>query len=181
MPTLTEKDSRIWNIALDCLEEMYQASVPSISFKELLNKCNQKEDYDKNYYQHHYLPKSLQDEIIQSYQDTYNLGDYFKESCDIIKEFLNQKHEIQYSNSEQNRIIPSLKETIGEEAAQKVEELIDECKMYFRIDASRNRNFIWTIFNYAPSTNKTTVEEYYKDKEYDFDDENIKNNYYNNF
>lgn len=186
---MMKKDDWLWEIAKDCLEDMYQAAVPSMSFKELLQKVENKEDYDKSYFQHHYLPEELHKSIIDSYKHVYNLEDYFQEYTDILKEYLldGGKTEITTEDPDSftgksRKIVdtPKLSDVIGEENAEKVKDLIEKCQHFYRIDEHRNRGFEFTIFNYSPNCNKESVEKYWKEqgKEYDFDDEKIIEKYY---
>ena len=184
-----KKDKWLWDIAVECLEEMYQASVPAMSFKELLKKAENKELYEEKYWQQHYLPQKLFNEILEDYKATYNLEDYFHQYTDILKEYLlnggKEETTVDDPNSftGKTRTIvdtPKLPDVIGEEKAEKVKELIDKCQKFYRLDAHRTRNFDFTISNYAPNSNAETVKRYWKEKGLDLDlnDESIMDSYY---
>lgn len=182
-----DRNELITDAVNGCLELMYKYSVPSMSFKDFLNEVKEGKEYDKMYFAHHYLPKKLQDDIIERVRYIYGLGNFFKEYTNVIKEdlingglvdiYVDDENGISHRDSKQNG---PLKDIIGEENANKVEELIDNYISFYRIDNTFTRDFDYSVFNYAPSNFKDKTEEYWKEKglNYSFDDKEICDRYY---
>lgn len=171
---------------VECLNMLYKYSIPSLSFDELQAQVEAKKDYDKDYFMHHYLPQDLYEEIINRFRHLYGIEGKWKSYCDIISEYLfngglkdvykKDENGLSHRDSEKT---PALSEVIGEENANKVKELLNDCKHFYRFDYKVD-SFDFSVGNYAPTTNKTVVEEYWKTQgeNYNFEDKEIINNYY---
>lgn len=180
------RNELINSAVVECLEMLYKYSVPSMSFSELQEKVKRGETYDKEYFVHHYIPEDLYEEIIERFQEVYGMEKKWKNHCEIISEYLfngglkdvYKKDDNGLSHREYEKTKP-LSEIIGEDNANKVKELLDECKNFYRFDRVTD-SFAFSVGNYAPSTFKKSAEEYWnKDSKcYSFDDEEIKKRYY---
>lgn len=180
------REELINDAVVECLNMLYKYSVPSLSFDELQAQVEAKKDYDKEYFTHHYLPKDLYEEIIERFRYLYGIEGKWKSYCDIISEYLfkgglkdayeTDENGLSHRGSEKT---PALSKVIGEENANKVKELLDSCKHFYRFDYKVD-SFNFSVGNYAPTTNKTAVEEYWKKQgeNYNFEDKEIMNNYY---
>ena len=146
---------------IKCLNELYEASQPSITFEDL------KKDPDG--YRHHYLSQDAQNSIIEKYIEAYGLESNFIEHCDLLISDATNGYSIdKYIKPEGNRPgyrsydkMPSLSEQIGEEAFKKVIEFLENRKDFYRFDRKADQ-FKFTVWNYGPSTSKKHVIEYWK-------------------
>lgn len=182
-----DRNELIEDAVSGCLELMYQYSVPSMSFKDFVQNVKDGKEYDKSYFSHHYLPKELQDEIIDRVRYIYGLGHFFKEYTNVLKDdlmggglsdtYVEDKIGLSHRESEKN---PPLRDIVGEDNAKKVSDLIDKYISFYRIDNSFTGGFDYAVFNYAPSNFKEKAEEYWKEKgfNYSFDDDDIISRYY---
>lgn len=171
---------------LDCLNMLYKYSVPSMSFDDLQNQVLDKKEYDTEYFMHHYIPEDLYDEILDRFQTVYGIEPTWQMHCDIISEYLFEGGRKDIYVKDTNGIghrdtepTKPLSELIGEEAANKVKELFEYCKNYYRFDRAVD-SFKYSVGNFAPTINKKSVEDYWKEqgKMYSYNDEEIKKRYY---
>lgn len=174
----------------ECLEVMFKYSYPSISYKECLERIkldNKKESiYDK-----HYLPDRLYKEIVEHFCDVYGFKYYYKDSINRLLDcFENGGYKDVYVKDENETIghreakqTPTLNELIGEDKAKLVIELIGNYKNFYRFDTIDRDKFCFNVMNFSPTSNRTSVIEYWKDKEPNFkipEDEEFFRNYYKN-
>lgn len=150
-----------------CLDELYQASQPSITYSELIELS--KQNPERKLYLEHYLSSEECKFIIDKYINLYCLEDDFKRDCDIIIDDM-QKGCIKdkyvsgtdekpgYRNYEK---VPPLSEEIGEENLQKVVEFIKMRKDFYRFNRVAE-NFKFNMFNYSPTSIKESVIDFYK-------------------
>lgn len=164
---LTDKQFRDERL-VRCLDEMYQASQPPISWKELLEK--QKQHPTEQIFNQHYLSQEESNYIIDKYIDLYNLKDPFKDYCDLLIRDLDGCNKSIYVEGDGNKPgyrsyekVPSLAESIGKENLQKVKNFIEMRKYFYRFNGAAE-NFRFNIWNMAPCTNKEIVINYYLSK-----------------
>lgn len=172
----------------ECLELMFKYSYPSISFKEHLELAklnNVKESlYDK-----HYLPDKLYEEIIQNFCEVYGFKYYYRDS---INHLLNCLKEGGYRNTyikdtdespgyRSSEKTPKLEELIGKEHSKSVINLIKDLKDFYRFDTLDRDRFYFNVMNFSPTSNRESVNRYWKDTVPDFqipDDKEFFRNYY---
>ncbi len=180
------REERISEGVVECLNMLYKYSVPSMSFDDLQKQVEEKKEYDKEYYAHHYLPQKLYDEILERFRSAYGLDPHWKPYCDVISDYLFKGGRTDIYVKDENGIghrdtepTKPLSEIIGEDNAEKVQELFDKCRQYYRFDYKTD-SFNFSVGNYGPTSYKKTVEDYWKSqgKEYSYDDEEIKKRYY---
>lgn len=184
---MKERKDIIDEALMECLELLYKYSIPSMSFSEFNNSVKEGNEYDKEYFMHHYIPRDLEEEIIDRVKYVYGLGDYFKEYTGVLRDYLiNGGTKDTYETDEQGlshrtyEKTPKLSDVIGEDNAKKVDELISYCRDYYRFDEAFTNSFDFNVYNYSPCNVKKRVEEYYSDKgeHIELDDDEIKKNYY---
>lgn len=136
-------------IVLRCLDELYQASQPSISWEEAAK--------EKDMYQHHYLSNEEYKYITDKYIDIYRLNSEFDSHCDILIRDMVHGY---YTSKE---FKPSLKETLGEDTINTIVDFINERKNFYKFDFDLNR-FKYQMMNYSPTSNKETVLKYWEEQ-----------------
>lgn len=114
---------------------------------------------------------------MECYKSAYGIEPYFKDYSEIIKEYLFEggKKEVYKDNLRDYEDTPPLKEVIGEENANKVKELFENCQGFYRFDSTESNAFDWQIFATGPTCNPKTVIEYWKEQgvELEIDEEKI--------
>lgn len=158
----------------ECLQEMYSKAQPPMDFNELNRKCEAKEEYDKDYWSHHYLPQNEYEDILESYMDTYNIKCQWKDHSQIMINYLMEggtkdkwieghtgEDGFKYPGHRGYENTPKISDLIGVDNAEKVRELMETCKNFYRFDREENQ-FRFTISNYAPSICKERVMEYWE-------------------
>lgn len=146
-----------------CLDEMYQASQPPITWEEA-TKC-------KNAINEHYLSREEYEYILKKYDDLYRLEDNFIRDCDILirdaEEGYSIEKWIQKTENEPGyrgyEKLPPLREQVGEEMANKFIEFIKSRRNFYRFNRVWEQ-FHFTVMNYSPNTNKETVIKTWKEK-----------------
>lgn len=181
----------------ECLDEMYRASQPSISWHEILEKCKNGEyPKDEPVVYKHYLSEELLNDIKERYLYGYSITNKWHDHADLVISYLKDggtkdkwiegdigEDGFQFPGhrgyEKTPKLVDALTELIGKENAEiacdKVFELIGYCKDFYRGDREVNQ-FLMSIFNYSPSSNKERVQEYYPDitiydVEYDYDED----------
>lgn len=150
-----------------CLDELYKAAQPSITFDEFIKLS--KENPDIPIYKHYYLSDNETKYIIDKYAELYRLNSNFKKHCELlINDIINGCHKDKYIKPEDGspgyrgyEKVPPLKEVIGEEAADKVVEFIENRRDYYRFE-TKEENFKFHIYNIAPNSNKEEVIKYWE-------------------
>lgn len=154
-----------------CLDHMYRASQPSITWEELNNIKD-----DPDIIHHYYLSQEDYKYISNMYAEYYRLKDTFKEHCDIlINDIIEGCYKDKYISSngdspgyrDYEKVLP-LKETLGEEIVNKVIEFIKERKDFYKFDRDYH-SYLFTVMNYSPTSNKQTVIDYWKSKGIDLE------------
>lgn len=152
---------------LDCLDEMYKASQPSISFKELCE--NSKSNPDDTWYLKHYLSKEQYQDILESYISAYRIKNEFHDDMECVKAYLRDggtkdKYIRPKDGSPGYRgyeDTPKLSELIGEEHAKIALDLIEECNKFYQPHTEENK-FRFNISNYGPCCSIDTVRKQYE-------------------
>lgn len=151
-----------------CLDELYQASHPSITWSEVLKQA--KEHPGTDIINQHYLSSEESNYIINKYIDLYNMEDSFIDYCDLLIKDLDGCIKDKYIERDGDNPgyrsyedVPSLAESIGKENLEKVKEFIEMRKNFYRFNR-KSENFKFNMWNYSPCTNKQAVINYYTSK-----------------
>ena len=73
---------------VDCLDEMYRKSQPSITWEEV--EAEAKLNPEKRIWQEHYLSPKKFEEIQDRYMYMYRIGDEFKDNVGLVEEYLSK-------------------------------------------------------------------------------------------
>lgn len=159
------------NAVLECLDEMYIRSQPSITFNELQMLYKSNPNSNEILPSHYYLCKEEYDDILESYIRAYRIHNEFHEDVELVKDYLtNGGTKDKYIEEDGKppyrgyEKVPPLKDFIGEDHANKALELIEECNKFYRPDREEN-GFRFEISNYGPSQCLEAVREYWGDRE----------------
>ena len=71
---------------IDCLDEMYRNSQPSITWKEIEEQA--KANPNRSIWQEHYLPKHLYDRIQEKYMQIYRIGNEWNSNIELLEDYL---------------------------------------------------------------------------------------------
>lgn len=160
-----------------CLDEMYQASQPPITWEEVKN--------NENGINEHYLSQEEYKYILEKYNDLYRLEDNFIRDCDILIRDAEEGYSVDKYIKEEDgpgyrgyEKMSSLKEQVGEEMANKFIEFIKSRRNFYRFNRVWEQ-FNFTVMNYSPCSNKETVIDTWKEKGEDITiiDRNMDYNY----
>lgn len=73
---------------VDCLDEMYRKSQPSITWEEV--EAEAKINPEKRIWQEHYLSPKKFEEIQDKYMYMYRIGDEFKDNVTLVEDYLSK-------------------------------------------------------------------------------------------
>lgn len=173
----------------DCLNEMYKKSQPNTTWDEIIQKFESGE-YDKNVkvYELHYLPYVEYKEIEEKYIQAYRIHNEWKEDADLMIKYLKEggtkdkyiperidedgfKHPGYRGYESTPKLEDALKDiiknpNIEEQVLNKVFELMYNCKDFYCPNREEN-SFRFTVCNYAPCSNKESVQKLYNEIIYD--------------
>lgn len=156
----------------ECLQKLYYYAVPTVSYEQLLQDAKDGKPFDKEFWNHHYLPEDLLKEIVDSYKEAYGVKPYFKEYSDVIRDYLFKggKKEIHVN---ENTVVGYRKEIVdtlplssllNEKDCATVRDLFNDCVTYYRFDSIENSSFDWAVFDMAPTSNPWSVSDYWLNK-----------------
>lgn len=178
----------LWKGVEECLDKMYRASQPSITWAEICEKAKQdKENGVEHYYwREHYLSKEEQDDIYYEFSKAYRAVNEWIDDCDTVIKYLEEggikdKWIERDGDSPGYRgyedVAPISKQIYSilneyelyhkdmhDELTKAVLETIKNCRDFFHFDRDAEK-FMFNIMNYAPNTNIETVREIYKDSD----------------
>ena len=170
---MKNRNEIIESAIIDCLNEIYMASQPSITFDELQNMYKKQKGLGNSneiLCDHFYISKEEMDDIIESYMSAYNIRENWNSNIELVTTYLKDGgtkdkyiKEEGFPGYRGYEKTPKLEDVIGKEASDKVFELINDCKNFYRFDREESE-FKFNIFNYGPSNNLEHVREYWKDK-----------------
>ena len=176
----------LWKGVEECLDKMYRASQPSITWAEILEKVKQDKEnnVERYYWREHYLSKEEQDDIYYEFSKAYRAVNEWIGDCDTVIKYLEEGgtkdkwverdgdspgyrgYEDVPSISRQIYSILNVYEMYHEdmhnELTKAVLETIKTCRDFYRFDRDAEK-FMFNIMNYAPNTNIESVREFYKD------------------
>ena len=175
---------------IDCLDEMYRKSQPSITWEEITAQA--KENPNRHIWQEHYLPPHLFIDIQEKYMRMYRIKEEWEPNIEVLENYLkeggtkdkyieactdeNGNYHPGYRGYEKVAPIKSqiqeiIKNEIGEgNVADKIVEklnnavinTINDCKEFYKFDRDE-LNFRMNVSNYSPNSNIEAVREFYKD------------------
>lgn len=163
-----DRDSVISQAIENCLDLMYRASYPSITFDEYKKQHEQfvskKEKHDAKLYESHYLPwkvyKVIEEDFIEAYDFKSPLPDiievlkgYFKEP--IVDKWIEGKDE-----HDPGHMGYEHPEPMDGETYKKTEKFLDMANEFYNWNRDLN-SFIFNISNYSPCSNRETVEKWW--------------------
>lgn len=152
-------------IIRDCLNEIYMAAQPSITFDELEILASRMPDQNLIY--KFYISEEELKDIKESYIYAYNIRESWNDNVDLVLDYLiNGGTKDSYVTSSEGYLYrgyektPKLADVIGDTNAQKVVELIKTCQDFYKFDVELNK-FEFNISNYCPCSDYEQVKEYW--------------------
>lgn len=83
---IEDRRDMIEKAVIDCLDEMYRKSQPSITWEEVETEA--KVNPDKRIWQEHYLSSKKFEEIQDKYMDMYRIGNEWDSNISLVEEYL---------------------------------------------------------------------------------------------
>lgn len=187
---LVDRSDVIEKAIIDCLDEMYRRSQPSITWEEIQKQV--KEDRDRHIWREHYLPQWLYKNIQNKYVRMYRLQEEWSTSVGLVESYLleggtKDKYIEAYTDEHGNyhpgcrgyedvkpikeqieQILTEQLETgsradsIKEQIVKAVMDSISDCKNFYHHDRDYMQ-FSFNVSNYSPNSNIEAVREFYKD------------------
>lgn len=181
---MTRRDI-IEKATIDCLDEMYRQSQPSITWDEVIEQS--KQNKDRHIWREHYLPQHLYMKIMEKYMHAYRIRDEWGDNVRVVEEYLEKggtkdKYISAYTDS--TGYHPGHRgyekvESIVIQFQKKLKEMnvkyssialtlsdilfanIKDCKEFYKFDREE-MGFRMDVSNYAPNSNIESVREFYK-------------------
>lgn len=180
---LKDYDDVMWQAVEDTLEEMYQHSFPSVSWKQRVQDKKDGKDVDMDLIYHHYLPYELCKSILEMAKTNYSYEPFFKDYTEHLTQYLLEGgygKDLDNPGKDNNKQHPSIKEEIGEEAFEILKKRLKAYSDFYRFDYRRHK-FDFTVINYSPNSNRQSVIDYWKSQGIELEipsDEAIINHYW---
>lgn len=165
----------------ECYKEMYRKAQPSIDFDEILQAAKEgKEDKKFPFYRQHYLSSEEYTDIVESYIYAYHIRRNTKDHMELVRDyFVNGGTKDKYIDAHTDEYgyhpgyrgyekTPKLIDLIGEEATNKVLELLDDCINFYGTEHEECR-FRFSVMDCSPTSNKQEVIDYWKSKGVDLE------------
>ena len=174
---------------IECLDEMYRESQPSITWDEIQEQA--RVNPNRSIWQEHYLPQWKYKDIQEKYMRLYRINEEWNDNIELLEEYLTKggtkdkyipevvdadgfKHP-GYRGYEKvepikTQIINILNEqleigyradTLCDKIVDTVIETIINCKEFYRHDRDEQM-FLMNVANYSPNSNIEAVREFYK-------------------
>lgn len=183
---MTRRDI-IEKATIECLDEMYRQSQPSITWDEVIEQS--KQNKDRHIWREHYLPQHLYMKIMEKYMGAYRIRDEWEGNVKIIEDYLEKggikdKYISAYTDStgyhpghrgyeEVESIVIQFQKKLkemnvegGSSIALTLSDILfanlKECKEFYKINREEI-GFRMDVSNYAPNSNIEAVREFYKD------------------
>ena len=175
---------------IECLDEMYRESQPSITWDEIQEQA--RVNPNRSIWQEHYLPKWKYNDIQEKYMRLYRIKEEWNGNIELLEEYLNNggtkdkyipeqidesgfKHP-GYRGYEsvkpiKDQILEILNETLEvgnrteilcTKITSAVMETISACKNFYIHDKDEQM-FYFNVANYSPNSNIESVRDFYKD------------------
>lgn len=192
---ILERGNLLWDIRMKCMKEMYERAQPSANYDDIYayyEQCNEQHITPDKIYNRHYLSKEEFDYILNKYVSEYKLSNDFKRDCDIIIRDMEEgcskdKYIPEWTDEfgthpgyRGYEKVPPLKETIGDENAQKVIDFIKMRKEFYRFNREEEGFRFDIALTDSPTSNEKTVIEYWKSqgKDIEIDPRHKDENYF---
>lgn len=176
--------------AIECLNEMYINSQPSITWDEVIKIAES--DQSRHIWSEHYLHQTDYEYIMNKYIELYKIGEVWTQYVELVEEYLTnggskdkyiESHIDEYGNHHPGyrgyEHVKPIKEQIreiinnelgGGNVSEKIIDRIDnavmntisDCKGFYQFNREE-MGFRMTVSNYSPSSNIEMVREFYKD------------------
>ena len=183
---MTRRDI-IEKATIDCLDEMYRQSQPSITWDEVVEQS--KQNKDRHIWREHYLPQHLYMKIMEKYMYAYRIRDEWEGNVRVVEEYLEKggtKDKYISAHTDATGYHPGYRgyekvESIAVQFQKKLKEMnvlhgssiaitlsdllfsnIHDCKEFYKFDREE-MGFRMDVSNYAPNSNIEAVREFYKD------------------
>lgn len=172
---------------IDCLDEMYRKSQPSITWDEIQELA--KENPERRIWQEHYLSTKHYEEIQDKYMDMYRIGNEWNSNVNLVEEYLTKggtkdkyidAHTDEYgyhpgyrgyekvepiANQIEAILIEQLEpgsrtESLKNNIVDAVMNTIGYCKDFYCFNREEN-SFRFNVSNYSPCSNIEAVREIY--------------------
>lgn len=190
-----EKEDILWEARMRCMKEMYAKAQPSVDYDEIYSyykKCKEEGKEPERIYNRYYLSQEEFTYIRQKYVDAYMMHNPFREDCDLIIDNMEKgtirnkwipEHTDKYGTHPGYRgyeDVPSLKEIIGEENANKVIEYIKDRRDFYRYNTDEEKFTFSVTLSDSPTSNAEEVIEYWKSqgRELKIDPRHYDDNYF---
>lgn len=187
---LVDRSDVIEKAIIDCLDEMYRRSQPSITWEEIQKQA--KEDPKRHIWREHYLPQWLYQNIQNKYVRMYRLQEEWSTSVGLVERYLLEggtkdkyieAHTDEHGNYhpgyrgyedvkplkdqindffKSHNICPGEREVIVSDIIKMVMGGITDCKNFYHHDRDYLQ-FSFNVSNYSPNSNIEAVREFYKD------------------
>lgn len=167
---MLDKDT-IMREAIDrCLSEMFEKAQPRANWHAYLELAKRgKISKDERVYERHYLSDTEFNYIANKYKKAYGFKRHWKDDCDWIlhnlKEggyrdaWIKDEDGDKHCGSEKTK---PLNELIGNESAEKVYQLIEDFKDFYRFDREESVFDFNVYLGCSPTSNAQTVIDYWK-------------------
>ena len=187
---IEDRRDMIEKAIIDCLDEMYRKSQPSITWDEIQEQA--KENPERRIWQEHYLSTKQYEEIQDKYMDMYRIGNEWDSNISLVEEYLTKggtkdkyipdtidedgfKHPgyrgyekvAPIANQIEAILLEQLEpgsrtETLKNNIVDAVMNTIGYCKEFYCFNREEV-GFRFNISNYSPNSNIEAVREIYKD------------------
>lgn len=171
---MKDKEQFFVMLVNECLNEMYVRSFPSITiedFDEIYKECPPEEQN----FRKHYLPKEIQNEIVDYFINEFDISDKFKDHLDYINGCILEGFYKKVYNEDGKKYVKTLplQDLLKDKDDVKIiEELLSDLAKEHTRDYKAER-FRFNVWNWAPSENKKEVMEYWKSQGVDYDESNF--------
>lgn len=185
---IEDRRDMIEKAIIDCLDEMYRKSQPSITWDEIQKQA--KENPERRIWQEHYLSTKQYEEIQNKYMDMYRIGNEWDSNINLVEEYLTKggtkdKYIEAYTDADGNyhpgyrgyeKVTPianqieailleqlepgNRAESLKNNIVDAVMNTIGYCKEFYCFNREEV-SFRFNVSNYSPNSNIEAVREIY--------------------
>ena len=184
---IEDRRDMIDKAVIDCLDEMYRKSQPSITWDEVQEQA--KENPERRIWQEHYLSTKQYEEIQDKYMDMYRIGNEWNSNVSLVEEYLTKggtkdkyidaytdeygyhpgyrgyENVAAIANQIEKILLEQLEpgnrtETLKNSIVDAVMNTIKYCKEYYCFNREEV-SFRFNVSNYSPNSNIDAVREIY--------------------
>jgi hypothetical protein len=161
---MIERNDILGKAYIECLQEMYKWSQPSIDIKELIDN-GFKDSSVCPLYSIHYLSSDNFEYIRDRFMEAYRITDDWDDTFDTIYRQLEQGGiERDYESVERYKKVKALKSLLNEDDYKLVVEYLNKIQKFFKWHRREINQFRMSIaFGASPTTNAKSVEKYWKE------------------